>query len=44
MFTLLARRVASWSRRRRMLLAGVAILFMSATLVFLYVRTESVDP
>ena len=44
MFTLLARRVASWSRRRRMLLAGLAILFMSATLVFLYVRTESVDP
>ena len=44
MFTLLARRVASWSRRRRVLLASLAVLFMSAVLVFLYVRTESIDP
>ena len=44
MFTLLARRVASWCRRRRVLLASLAVIFMSAVLVFLYVRTETVDP
>ncbi len=44
MFTLLARRVASWCRRRRVLLASLAVIFMSAVLVFLYVRTDAVDP
>ncbi len=44
MFTLLARRVASWSRRRRVLLASLAVIFMSAVLVFLYIRTDAVDP
>ena len=44
MFTLLARRVASWNRRRRVLLASLVVLFMSALLVFLYVRTDTVDP
>ncbi|MGF6272124.1 diguanylate cyclase (GGDEF)-like protein [Massilia sp. UYP11] len=44
MFTLLARRAASWCRRRRVLLASLAVIFMSAVLVFLYVRTDAVDP
>lgn len=44
MFTLLARRVASWSRRHRVLLAGLAVGFMSVVLAFLYVRSEAVDP
>lgn len=44
MFTLLAQRVGSWSRQRRMLLASAAVVFMTAVLVFLYIRTESVDP
>lgn len=44
MFTLLARRVASWSRRHRALLASLAVVFMTVVLVFLYVRSESVDP
>ena len=43
MFTLSGWR-AGWGRRRRMLLASLAILFMSAVLVVLYIRTDAVDP
>jgi len=44
MFTFLGRRVASWSRRYRALLASVAVVFMTVVLVFLYIRSASVDP
>ena len=44
MFTLLGRRIGSWVRRRRLLLASLAVVLMSALLVFLYTRTEVIDP
>lgn len=44
MLTGLARRAGSWSRRHRVLLASCAVSLMSLVLVFLYIRTESVDP
>ncbi|OON60031.1 GGDEF domain-containing protein [Massilia sp. KIM] len=40
----LARRAASLSPRRRLLLAGAAVLVLSLLLVFLFIRTEAVDP
>jgi diguanylate cyclase (GGDEF)-like protein len=44
MFTLLGRRIRSWVRRRRLLLASLSVVAMSALLVFLYTRTEVIDP
>ena len=44
MSTLPARPDASWSPRRRLLLASVAVLALTMVLAFLYLRTESVDP
>jgi len=44
MFRMLVRRVGSWVRRRRLLLASLAVVLMSALLVFLYTRTEVIDP
>ena len=44
MFRMLVRRVGSWLRRRRLLLASLAVVLMSALLVFLYTRTEVIDP
>jgi len=44
MFRMLGRRIGSWVRRRRLLLASLAVVLMSALLVFLYTRTEVIDP
>lgn len=44
MFTSLARRPASWSHRHRIVLASLAVTFMTGVLVFLYLRTEAIDP
>ncbi len=44
MFRMPGRRVVSWVRRRRLLLATLAVVLMSALLVFLYTRTEVIDP
>lgn len=44
MFADLARRLAGLSPRRRLFIAGSAVVALSLLLVFLYVRTETVDP
>ena len=44
MLTTLARRLTSWSQRRRQLLAGVAVVLLALMLAILYLRTEAVDP
>ena len=44
MLAVLAQRVASLSPRRRLLMAGAAVIALSMLLVFLFVRTEAVEP
>jgi len=44
MFAVLAQRLASLTPRRRLRIAGVAVLVLALLLAFLYVRSEAADP
>ncbi|MEW6762665.1 MAG: diguanylate cyclase [Pseudomonadota bacterium] len=44
MVAVLAQRVASWTPRRRLQLAGAAVVVLALLLAFLFVRSEAADP